>query len=87
MGTHYFTCYLIAQRLDLPDRTSFEVEFEDTRYKEVTIRHPLGNLEQWVGEVEPTGLWVDGENRYEDISHLLEDKEIYQEVVKEIEGA
>lgn len=87
MGTLTFTCYLIAQRLELPDRTRFEVEFEDGRYKEVTIRHPLGNLEQLVGDVEPTGLWVDGENSFEDISHLLEDKEIYQEVIKEIEGA
>ena len=87
MGTHYFTCYLIAQRLDLPDRTSFEVEFKDGRYKEVTIRHPQGNLEQWVGEVEPNRLWIDGENEFEEITHLLEDNEIYQEVVKEIEGA
>lgn len=83
MGTLTFTCYLIAQKLDLPDRTRFEVEFEDGRFKEVTIRHPQGNLEQLVGEVEPTGLWAGNE----DISQLLEDKEIYQEVIKEIEGA
>ena len=87
MGTLNFISYVIAQKLDLSDRTRFEVEFDDNRYKEVTIRHPQGNLEQWVGEVEPTGLWIDGENGFEDVSHLLEDKDVYQEVIEKIEGA
>ena len=83
MGTLNFISYSIAEKLGLEERNHFEVEFDDNRYKEVTIRHPQGNLEQWVGDVEPTGLWFGNE----DISHLLEDKEVYQEVIKEIEGA
>ena len=87
MGTLNFISYSIAEKLGLEEGNRFEVEFDDNRYKEVTIRHPQGNLEQWVGDVEPTGLWFDGENGFEDVSHLLEDKDVYQEVIKEIEGA